>query len=104
VAVLDDDPVLGLVCGLDLRDGHHDHVVVVAVADQLVATALDDLRRALVELEREGRSEPKIDHDQGLLLSEHHRAELSFTLTPTKDDPRVKTQLQGLYLCFFGFL
>ena len=55
MTVLDDDPVLGLVCGLDLCDGHHDHVVVVAVADQLVTAALDDLGRAFVELESGGR-------------------------------------------------
>ena len=36
VTVLDDDPVLALVGGLDLGDGQHDHVVVVAVADKFV--------------------------------------------------------------------
>ena len=41
--VFDDDPVLALVGGLDLGDGHHDHVVVVTVGDHLVAPAfLDD--------------------------------------------------------------
>ena len=34
--VLNDNLVLSLVSGLDFGDGHHYHVVVVAVADQLV--------------------------------------------------------------------
>ena len=38
--VLHHHPVLALVSGLHLGDGEHDHVVVVAVADQLVAATL----------------------------------------------------------------
>ena len=40
MTVLDHDPVLALVSGLDLGDGEHDHVVVVAVTDELVPPSL----------------------------------------------------------------
>lgn len=53
MAVLDGEPVLVLVGGLDLGDGEHDHVVV--AADQLVAAALGDVDGALVEAERRRR-------------------------------------------------
>ena len=53
MAVLDGELVLVLVGGLDLGDGQHDHVVV--RGDQLVAAALRDVDRALVEAERRRR-------------------------------------------------
>ena len=40
MAVLYHHPVLSLVGGLDFGDGEHDHVVVVAVTDQLVPASL----------------------------------------------------------------
>ena len=40
MTVLHHDPVLALVSGLDLGDGEHDHVVVVAVRHHLVSPAL----------------------------------------------------------------
>ena len=49
MTVLDGELVLGLVRGLHLGDGHADHVVVVAVGDQLVAAALGDVDGALIK-------------------------------------------------------
>ena len=55
MAVLDGELVHALVRGLDLGDGQADHVVAVAVADQLVPAAFLDVDRALVEPERGSR-------------------------------------------------
>merc|ERR1719500_1140853 len=59
--VFDDNLVLSLISGLDFGDGHHDHVVVVAVADQLVPSTFLDHCGTLIELEGWG----------GVALNEH---------------------------------
>jgi len=61
VLVFNDNLVLALVGRLDLGDGHHDHVVVVAVADQLVPPTFLDHCGTLIELEGWG----------GVALNEH---------------------------------
>ena len=75
--VLDDNLVLSLVSGLDFGDGHHDHVVVVAVADQLVPPALLAYRRALTWSKYQQLSNDEyrtgLTFHNGTVLIEHFR-------------------------------
>ena len=77
MAVLHHHPVLALVSGLHLGDGQHDHVVVVAVADQLVPPALLAYRRALTWSKYQQLSNDEyrtgLTFHNGTVLIEHFR-------------------------------
>ena len=49
--VLNVDPIFRFVSAFDFGNGHHDHVIVVAIWDQLIAATLNDFLGALKELE-----------------------------------------------------
>ena len=86
-------PVFGLVRGFNLSNGHHDHIVVISIANKLVSTPFNDLLGAFEKFEGRG----------GIALDEHVTTCRLFCNSRSKEKKSIvevwiKNQLKTLFV------